>query len=271
MGEKLKERWQRKIHCKTRESLSTPAFVHYDEYRFSAGEFLRYTAEGIGIAALISYVFYRSIAAFFPLLGILYFYLKEKKKDCVLRQKQKLRQEFKETMGSLIAGLQAGYSVENAFMRSYADMVMLFGSKSLMAKELLQIKKKLHNNQNLEDILTDFAKRSGLKDIEDFAEVFRIAKRSGGDLPGMMRSTADLIFDKMEVERKIETLVSAKKYEQSIMNMVPFGIILYIDFSSPGFFDSLYHNVTGIIIMTVLLGVYIAAFFLAKKIISIPV
>ena len=113
------------------------------------------------------------------------------------------------------------------------------------------------------------AKRTHVQDIKDFAEVFRIAKRSGGDLPGILRNTADLISDRIEVSREINTQIASKKMEQKIMDLVPFGIILYIDTTSPGFFDPLYHSVFGVAVMSVMLLVYLAAYLLAEKILDI--
>ena len=117
-------------------------------------------------------------------------------------------------------------------------------------------------------MLLDFAKRSHINDIYDFVEVFAIAKRRGGDFGKIIKNTADIISDKIEVKREITTMISAKRLEQSIMNVVPFAIILYINFTSPGFFDPLYHNFLGIVIMSVLLAVYMAALFLADRIIQ---
>ena len=105
--------------------------------------------------------------------------------------------------------------------------------------------------------------------VTDFAEVFSIAKRSGGNLPDILNNTASAISDRIDVSREIETQVSAKKMEQRIMDMVPFGIILYIDSTTPGFFDPLYHNVVGAALMTVLLVVYVIAFLLGEKILKI--
>lgn len=230
---------------------------------------IKYVLQGVGISALFAYMFYRSFLAFFILLPLLYLYMKKRKKEYIKERKKKIGLQFRELMNCVLSGLQAGYSIENAFVMSYGDMKSLFGEKSVISKELLYIKKSLHNNQNLEDLLSDFAERSHNEDIKDFADVFKVAKRSGGNLPNIIRSTVDVINTRIDVSRKIETLVSAKKMEQSIMNVVPFAILLYINASSPGFFDSLYHNLTGIIIMSVLLAVYIAAYLLAEKIIQI--
>ncbi len=225
--------------------------------------------KGMAVLALIAYVFYRSSVAFFLMLPLLLLYIVVERRRMAEKRKKDLMLQFRELMHAIIAGLQAGYSIENAFLHAYDDMRLLYGRNAQISRELQLINRELKNNVNLEDVLDDWAKRSHVQDITDFAEVFRIAKRSGGDLPGILHNAADLIGERIEVEREITTLIASKKMEQSIMNLVPFGIILYIDASSPGFFDPLYHNAFGIALMTVLLAVYAAAYLLARKILKI--
>ena len=243
----------------------------YSVYHFTVREMLLYAAEGICISGLFAYVFFRSWIAFILLLPIAVVFMKRKQIQCCKKRKQAIALQFKELMGSIIAGLHAGYSIENAFINGYKDMSLLFGKQSLIVKELAHIIRNLRNNRNIEELLYEFGKRSQVDDIRDFSEIFRIAKRSGGDLTGMIQQTSQIISEKIEVGCRIDTIISSKRMEQSIMNMVPFGIILYIDFSSPGFFDILYHNFTGNIIMTVMTVLYFVSFFLAEKITDISV
>lgn len=259
--------WQRKNFTRS-QSLGQPE--SYDNYRMNIREIIKYGLQGVGIAALVSYVFYRSVIVFLLLLipGLIFLF-RQKKKDLLRKRKEELNLQFKEMMHAVIAGLQAGYSIENAFIHAYQDICLLYGKQSMMAKELYHLTLELRNNRNIEDILSDFAARCQVADIRDFAEVFHIAKKSGGNLVGILKNTADVISDKIEVKREITTMISAKRLEQGIMDIVPFAIILYIDVSSPGFFDGMYHNLVGMIIMTILLAVYIAAYLIAEKIIHI--
>lgn len=75
----------------------------------------------------------------------------------------------------------------------------------------------------------------------------------------------------METEREIQTVISARQMEQKIMNIVPFGILLYISAASKGFFDVLYKNVAGIIIMSICMAAYIGAVWLSNRIVDIEV
>ena len=52
------------------------------------------------------------------------------------------------------------------------------------------------------------------------------------------------------------------------MKLMPFGILLYIGISYPGYFDTLYHNWRGCAIMTGCLGIYLAAYVLGDRILQ---
>ena len=133
------------------------------------------------------------------------------------------------------------------------------------------IGKGLDNNVVLERLLYDFGCRSHVPDILQFADVFLIAKRGGGNMTEIIAGTADMIEQKTAVDKEIQVLLSAKKMEQKIMNMIPFLIIFYISLTSKGFFDVLYHNAVGIVVMTICLAVYLAAFMLSRKLVEIEV
>ena len=49
------------------------------------------------------------------------------------------------------------------------------------------------------------------------------------------------------------------------MRVVPFGILLYIGATYPGYFNELYFNFKGVLIMTGCLVVYLAAYLLGEK------
>ncbi len=243
----------------------------YSKYEFTAGEFMTCMLTYIAIDALVAYLFYRSIIAFVLLLPGGLVYLKKKKKDYELVRQKEAANQFRDAILSVSASLGAGYSVENAFVEAAGDLKNLYGSRAVMVMEFRGISGRLMANENLETILMDMAERNGSPDIKDFADVFVTAKRMGGDLVSIIRRTAAHIGDKIEVRRDIDTMMSAKKMEQKVMNAVPFAIILYVSVNSPGFLDALYHNPMGIMVMSGCLAAYTGALALAEKIVSIEV
>ena len=244
---------------------------NYNIYRFSVREWLFYVLLGSSCIGLVSICFYDSYVTFFLFLPLLYPYLKRKQQLLCKKRKHQLEREFREMILSVAANLQAGYSVENAFHEAYKDVVMLYGKESTMAKESYLLLQRLQNNQQLESILIDLAKRSGVEDIQDFAEIFGIAKRSGGDIRAVIANTAHILGEKAEVRREIQTIMSEKTLEQKIMRAMPFVFIGYISLTTRGYFNSLYHNLMGIGIMTGCLLIYAIASRLSDKILDIEI
>ncbi len=192
---------------------------------------------------------------------------KQKKK----KRYHRLEEEFKETLITLSALLRAGYSLENAMKTAKGEMELLYGTNSLMVKELCYLCDQLSINIPVEIAWKDFASRSGVEEIFHFAQVTGIAKKSGGDLSLIMCQTAEVIRDKMQVKEEIKTITASKRFEQKIMNLIPLFVILYVELSTPEYFNQMYNTFFGKIIMTGCLFVYAFSFYLAQKILSIKV
>ncbi len=248
-----------------------PPETDYTSYIFTRYEIMLYLLCGGAFMAMVSWLFYDSAIAWVLLMPLVILSLKDKGASSCVKRRRKLEIEFREVILSVSSNLQAGYSVENAFQESYRDIVLLYGKESVMAKELRLIFRKLSNNEQLESALANLADRSGVQDIRDFADIFQIAKRGGGDMRGIIANTAEIIGDKQEIRREIETVVSEKRLEQQIMRYIPFFIIFYISLTTKGYFESLYHNLFGWILMTGSLAVYAAACRISDRVLDIEV
>lgn len=243
----------------------------YRTYCFTPKERIHYVLEGIGIIAIFGYFFYRSLYLTGLLFPFLVFYLKKKKETLCKKRKEELNIQFKESLISVNTSVQAGYSLENAVSEAYRDMTIFFGEDSMIAKELFEIKRGISNNCTLEEMFLDFGRRSGVEDIRNFADILVIAKRSGGNINEIIRTSVTVIEERVAVLQEIQTLTRARKLEQKIMNIIPFGIIFYVEFTSKGFFTVLYHNPAGIVIMTICLLIYVISYLLSEKITDIQV
>lgn len=220
------------------------------------------------VMVLLSFLFYKSVYAMLPMVIVGILFYKKFEKEKVIANRRMLENQFKECILSVATSLGAGYSTENAFKAASPDMTEMFGEESSMVLELSMIRRGLKMNIPLEDLLKDLARRSGSPHIEQFSEVFEIAKRSGGSMSRVIKTTAELMARDIDVRDEIDTVLSGKKMETNIMKLVPFGICLYISISNPGYFDSLYGNPKGILIMTICLALYVAAYFMSEKILE---
>lgn len=243
----------------------------YGVYRFSKREWVENIFLYGILSGCIAYLFYRSAAAF--VLCLLFYgkFLKMRQAEYCRRRRRKLESQFLSAIQAVAASLRAGYSVENAFLDAAVELEKSYGEEEMIIKEFRSISTQLQMNRNLEELLDDLAQRSNAEDIRNFAEVFTAAKRTGGNLVAIMEHTAFSIAQKEETKREIETTLSAKKLEQNIMSLVPAGILFYVQLVSPGFLDGMYHNVAGVLVMSLCLAVYGAAYLWGRKIVEIEV
>lgn len=240
----------------------------YGKYEWTVREIFYEGGKAIGIIIVFSWFFYRSIWAvpFFCLLAVLF--IRRRSRDKKEEAKKQLVLQFQECIRAVSASLQAGYSVENAFKESRTDMLMMFGKDSFICRELSWIQRGLVVNLTLEELLSDLGRRSRSQEIQEFAEVFTIAKRNGGSIPEIISTSVEVIGRREETEEEIHTQMAARKLEQKVMNIMPFGILIYIESSSPGYFEPLYHNFMGIIIMSGCLCAYLSACVLSERILK---
>ncbi len=227
--------------------------------------------EGILIIIATAYIFYENILAALVLSPYIYLHFKESRKIEEKKRRLKAACEFKDGIMSVAFSLSVGYSIENSFAEATIQLKSLYGKDSEIVQEFELIVNRLAQNENLEDILDEYADKSNVEDIKYFAEVFRYAKRSGGDILSVIRNTAMVIKEKADVNSEVETILSGKRMEQKVMSIIPFGIILYLKLTARGFISALYGNIMGAFIMTMCLCAYVLADQWAKRIVNIEV
>lgn len=174
-------------------------------------------------------------------------------------------------MTAVSFALNAGYSVENSFKEALEELKMLYGRNAVIVKSFSEIATRIHNNENIENVLKDFARKSDVEEIQYFSEIFGYAKRSGGDMITIIKDTTSLIREKIELDSEIKTIISGKKQEQGIMSIMPFAMVGYLRFTSYDFIAMLYGNIAGRIFMSVCLIVVIVADYIAKRIVNIEI
>jgi len=242
------------------KSLKKPEFIK--SLGISAAEVIK----GLGIAGFLAFFFYRSFWAVIPMTVPAAVLIWWDRKQETRRQDKELLQQFEECVLAVAGAVKAGYAAENAFVESMKDMEMMFGAESNILQELVLIKGGLHNHLPLEQLLYEMGCRTGLKEIQEFGEIFAITKRNGGSLVEIIHMTAEEIHTGRILEEEVNTLLSSKKLEQRIMNLMPFLLVLYLQATTPGYFDLFFKDMWGSLLMTVFLVWYMAAYCFSEYI-----
>lgn len=220
---------------------------------------------------LIAYVFYESLLSAILLLPVGYLFFREWLEEKALEKEKEFRNQFKDSLQMMSAALRTGYSVENSVRETEKELAAQYGKSAKITKEYARMTRELNMSQPAERTLLAFSKRVKQEDVDNFVSVFAAAKKSGGDSISMIKKAIYVIGEKIDTEKEVDTILSARKLEFQVMSWIPFALILYMKLTFREFFLILYGNLAGITVMTVCLGIYLAAYFLGRHIIRINV
>ncbi len=228
-------------------------------------------ASSVLLVAALAYGFYRSWKAvlfLFP-VGVIWF------AHAVREERRRIVASggscFRDGMRSISAALSAGYSPENAVREAAKELEQLYGSHDVVVREFNLMVRKLNMNRTVEAVLLEAAQELELEDLKSFAEVFGVARRSGGGLAVIISDTVEVMEEKQATEAEVATVLSGKQFEQQILTAFPLALIAYLNISAGDFFNVLYTGLFGRAVMSVCLAVYLAAVCVSWKICRIRV
>lgn len=220
---------------------------------------------------MVSYLFYESVIAFIALLPFGIWYFLRWEAECIGKKQREFQAQFREAIQSVSSSMRVGYSVENAMKEAKRDLSLLYSEDTAIQREFTHMVRQIYLQVPMEQIMEEWSGCVCQEDVRNFVNVFVMAKKSGGNMLGIIKSTTDQIREKLEVRAEIETMLAARKYEFKVMSAIPFGMIAYMKVSFPEFMGALYGNMLGIGVMSVCLGIYFGAYMLGERIVNIEV
>jgi len=240
--------------------------LFYDQCRLSNLETVICLLAGGGAGFAVGYLFYHHPFPGF-LVSMAGLWTPGWRRNARIRKrKEELGQQFKQALYALVSSLTAGRSVENAFAAAVRDLRLIYTDpNTYILMEFERIDRRIANGETVEAALEDFCRRSELEELTQFTEVFTTCKRTGGNLAEVMRRTAHIIGEKMDVRQEIGVMLAQKRFESKILGTAPLLVIGLLYWSSPDYMAPLYGNPAGAVIMTGCLVVFVGCWWLTGK------
>ena len=266
-------------------SLVNNPVLNYKVYNMSAAETILYSVLAIaagGVAGLIFYgglfkskgisttATYISDVFVFLLFGLIArkFFMPIRTKQLQKNRINKLKKQFIEFLLSLSTSLSSGMNVMDSLNSVYKDMIFQFSEDAFIVSEIKEMLAGLANGIEIEALLGNFGQRSGVDDISNFAKVFSICYRTGGNLQEVVSRSSSIISDKIMIAEEIETKLTSNKTQFKAMNVVPIILVLMLRIMSKQFAAS-FASPIGVVAITVAIGLFIAAYRLGDKIMDV--
>ena len=205
-----------------------------------------------------AWLFFNSVAGLIILTPYAVFSVYRISRKNGVRMRERLIIQFKDTLSCLQTSLEAGESVEMAISSARKDMEIMHGDDSIMVQELVTMERRLGLSENIEEIFMDFAEKTSVREIENFADVFLVAKRSGGDIISLIKDANRNLYDKIELKREVDSVIAATVTECMVMKLMPVMILLYLRLFSGDFMSPLYATAFGRAAMIVVCILYFA-------------
>lgn len=225
---------------------------HYEIYRMNKKEKYWALFQSALILFIAAYVFYQNIGLSLLFSGLSVFSEKLFQDRLIRKRRTELCEQFKDALYSISSSISAGRQMPYAIKEAIINLGLLYSQEAYMLKEFkFMVKRFEETHESMEEIFKDFAFRTGVEDIMNFADIYVTSRESGGDLETIIRKTSETIIEKINIKREIHTLIAQKKYEARILTAMPFIVILFLTFVSPGYLNEMYTTLIGRVVMTI--------------------
>lgn len=242
----------------------------YHIYHMTMMDRLKAAGIGIALGVAVGYVFFENLVMAAVLSVILVIVAQKPfEKFCKKQRQRRLLLQFKDLLEALTASYSAGQTTTSAFADALEEMSNLYGENADIVAEVQMVNVGLQHNYNIEDLLLNFAQRSGLDDVDSFANVFEVCNRKGGNLKQVVAESRGMINDKIEVEMEIQTMIAGSQNELNVMMCMP--LVIMIAMKGLGTTSSGMAGVYNFIAKLVALGIFGAAYVIGRKIVDIKV
>lgn len=197
-------------------------------------------------------------------------FLPIRREQIIDKRIKNLKLQFVDLLDSLSASFATGQNAPSAFVTARNDLLIQYRDDAYIVKEVSMILDGYNQNIPIENMILDFGKRSGIKDIENFGRVFENVYRKGGDIKDVVRSTHEILSSKTQIEMEIATAITSNKNEQNIMLVMPFLIIGMIKMIG-GDFAQNFTTPSGLIFTTIGVALFVVSYYIGKAVMNIEV
>ncbi len=219
------------------------------------------------LAGTVVFLFYHLVPVSVLLGLFLGFFLEKMYADASVKKRQKnLRLQFRDFMESMSVAVRAGNVEYQAVKSALLDLKVSYKRDADIVKETEHILQGYEKGGiELKVLFEDFAQRSGLEDIENFAAIYTVIGGKSDRFGDILSQTQEIIGDKIEIEQEIETVITSAKSETYMMLVMPIVIVIAMSAMGGGLLDALFTTVTGHLAATIALVIFAVSFFMAVK------
>ena len=129
--------------------------------------------------------------------------------------------------------------------------------------------KEMRVGSTLDQALLNMGGRVGSRQLDSCLSSILIGRQVGGDLPRILETTAATMREMARLEGVVQTKTAEGKAQLVVLAVVPFALIIILNWMQPGYFDPLRDNIIGWIICVIAGVSWLVSLLLARKVLAV--
>ncbi len=177
------------------------------------------------------------------------------------RRLKKFELQFPDALDVIIRSLRAGHPVAVAISMVGREMKDPIGSEfGLVSDEITY-------GADLETAMRNLYGRVGSDDLPLFVTAVAIQGSTGGNLGEILQNLSGVIRQRFKMRRKIRALAAEGRASAMILSALPIGMFFVIQFTSPDFYGSVWHeHLTKMLLLGALVWMSVGNLFMFKMV-----
>ena len=219
---------------------------------------------GVGMLFYDSMLFSLLIFCVTPFFEDIYAsFLNEKRKTAMMF-------EFKDVLYTISASIASGRQLPTALSDAAKAEKMILGDESLLYPELSYIYSRYKDrNSEIEIMLEDLGKRTGIEEIKLFAHSCNICRQTGGDMEDVCLKSAFMLIEKIDYMKETQALLAEKKMDLLILVIIPPVVLFFLNISAYEYVRILYEGFAGRAVMSTALVLMAVSLIWSLKIMNL--
>lgn len=178
---------------------------------------------------------------------------------------QKFEEQLPDAIDSICRSLKAGHAFNSAFSlvgEEFADPI---------ATEFRITMEENNLGVNINEAMTNMAKRIPLTDLGFFVIAVTIQRETGGNLAEILGNISQVIRARFKLFRHIKVLSAEGRMSAWILGSLPFIMVSFLSLTNPDYTRLLFHTPTGQFLLKLASVFMVVAIFWMRNIIKVRV
>lgn len=180
-------------------------------------------------------------------------------------QRERLREAIPETLQSMKACFQVGYTLAQTIHE------VRQGTTGPLGEIFKEVEGVLETGGSTEDALNTLKKKASEPELIFLAAALDIQHKTGSSMQQVLEITRQSVTDETELKRTLKTQTAQAKLSAQIVTIMPFALIGVFSLVSPGFLDPFFESSLGIILLICALAMQVIGISIVRKLLKVEV